>query len=66
MRKALLERLASVMNHSDAKGTGRDISRKQTYKRFHFGSLVGWSFGLVGSAPDGAQKLVTPLATLRR
>jgi hypothetical protein len=61
-----LERLASGLNHSNAKGTGCDISRKQTYKTFHFGLLVGWSFGLVGSAPDGAQKLVTPLATLRQ
>ena len=66
MGEALLERLLSVMNHGDAKGTSCDIGRKQTYKRFHFGPLVGWSFGLVGSAPDGAQNLATPLDTLRQ
>ena len=66
MREALLERLASVMDHGDAKGTGCDIGRKQTYKTSHFGSLVGWSFGLVGSASDGVQNLATPLDTLRQ
>ena len=66
MSKALLERLASVMDHGDAKSTGRNIGREQTCKTFHFGPLVGWSFGLVGSAPDGAQNLVTPLDSLRQ
>ena len=63
MREALLERLGSVMNHSDPKGASCNISRKQTNKRFHFGSLVGWSFGLVGSAPGDVQKLATSLDT---
>ena len=63
MREALLERLASGLNHSNAKGTGYGISREQNQKRSHFGLLVGWSFGLVGSAPDGVQKLATPLDT---
>ena len=63
MGEALLERLLSVVNHGDAKGTGCDIGRKQTCKTFHFGSLVGWSFGFVGSGPGDVQKLATSLDT---
>lgn len=63
MGEALLERLLGVVNHSDAKGASCDIGRKQTYKAFHFGPLVGWSFGFVGSAPGDVQKLATSLDT---
>ena len=54
------------LNHGDAKRTGSSVNRQPVQKRFHDQKKVGWSFGLVGSAPGTSKNPEILRDTLQR
>jgi hypothetical protein len=54
------------LNHGDAKRTSCGVNRQPIQKRLHDQKKIGWSFGLVGSAPGTGKNPEILRDTLQR